>query len=369
MESKEVNKEELIEKFISEIRAHNSFTAFFSKYSPTSVNSFINVYAHRKAIWTTSGQVFKTEMERMEMLWENEAMKRLEEIQHVKLFLYQCNYRAGGVECPTEDVRTIFDFIYWKDNVLNARFLEPVTPQDIELYTGYLASADVNHTPLVFIEDWQDFDEIKFAYTNPEESERTVPEWYMYYFNRNGHGRELALPDGKGEKDIFYFQQGNKERVRQIQEAEQKELENNPELAARKLPFFNEYANDNLDGFMQVFEDKENREMLKTWNEWTAFNEREDMMRDDLDILMYAQEQLSLPECSSWIEATQIAATRLRSYKITESLPAAYAQYKMNLDLGIIFPEKENSRKNADFYNEYVLLGRKVLGEPEDFNY
>ena len=369
MESKELNKEELIEKFIADIKSHRNFESFFSKYLPSSVNSFIKIYAHRKAIWTISGHGFKTEMERMEMLWENEAIKRLEEIQHVKLFLYQCNYRAGLTESPTSDVRTIFDFIYWKDNVLNARFIEPISPEDIELYTSYLSSPDADHTPFVFIEDWQDFDDIRFAYTDPDDSERTVPGWYMYYFSHTGYGHELTLPDIKGETDGNYFREGNKERVRLHQEAEQRQQQENPAPAQPKLLFFNENTDGNLDVFMQIFENQESRDMLKVWNKWTAFNEREEMMRDDLDILMYAQEQLPLPECSGWIEATQLAAARLRSYKITESLPAAYGQYKINLDLGITFPEKENSRKNADFYNDLVLLGRKMRGEPEDFNY
>ena len=369
MESKELSKEELIEKFITEIKEHINFTSFFSKYSSNSVNSFLKLYAQRKAIWTISGHGFKTEMERMEMLWENEAMHRLAEIQHVKLFLYQCNYRAGLVERPTKDVRTIFDFMYWKENILNARFLEPVSPADINLYAAYLASPEVNHSPFAFIEDWQDFDDIRFAWTDPEESERTVPEWYLYYFSQTGHGHELTLPDIKSERDLHYFQEGNKERVRLFREAEQQKPQDDPGLLAHKLPYFNEYADGNLDTFMQVFENRESRDMLKVWNKWTEFNDREDMMRDDLEVLMYAQEQMPLPECSGWIEATQLAASRLRSYKITESLPAAYGQYKINLDLRITFPEREDSRKNADFYNDLVILGRKMLGEPGDFNY
>ncbi|MEP6584190.1 MAG: hypothetical protein ABJA90_07980 [Ginsengibacter sp.] len=369
MENENVNREELIEKFIAEIKAKENFSSFFNGYSLSSVESFVKIYATKKAVWTISGQGFKTEMERMEMLWENEAIKRLEEIQQVKLFLYQCNYRAGAIDEPTNDVRTIFDFIYWKDNVLNARFLEPVTKEDIELYCDYLMSPEVNHSPFIFIEDWQDFEAIREAYTSEEDTGRNVPEWYMYYFSRTGHGVELTMPDIKKEKNVYYFLEGNKERSRLFLEAEKKALDDNPSLAAEKGAFFNEYADNNLNAFMHAFEDNENRDMLKVWDNWTTFNEREDMMREDLDILMYAEEDVAVPENMSWIEATQIAAANYRSIKIAESLPAAYDQYKMNLDLDITFPERDNSRRNADFYNDLVLLGRKLLGEPEDFNY
>ena len=113
MENKEINREQLIEKFISEIKAHKHYETFFGGYTASSVNSFVELYAQKKAGWTISGKEFRAETERMEMMWENEAMKRLEEIQQVKLFLYQCNYRAGAVEETTGAVRTIFDFIYW----------------------------------------------------------------------------------------------------------------------------------------------------------------------------------------------------------------------------------------------------------------
>ncbi len=369
MEYQEAHREELVEKFISEIKAHKQYKTFFSGYLPSSVNSFVRLYAHKKAGWTISGEGFRTEMERMEMMWENEAMKRLEEIQQVKLFLYQCNYRSGDTE-PTPDVRTIFDFIYWKDNVLNATFLEPITMDDIDLYADYLMSPEVNHSPFEFIESWQDFEDIRFAYSNPEETDRAVPDWYLYYFSRTGHGIELTLPDIKKEKDIFYFQQGNNERGRLIREEEQKALQQKPELAAdKKGAFFNEFADGNLDRFMNLFEDKDNRDMHKVWDAWTAFNEREDMLRDDLDILLYADEDVPVPAGTSWIEATRIAVARYRSVKISESLPAAYDQYKMNLDLGITFPETEKSRANADFYNDLVLLGRKLKGEPGNFDY
>ncbi len=369
MENKPLSQEDLVQKFIEQIKAHLNYKRFFSKYSESSVNSFIKNYALKKAIWTASGNGFRAEMERMEIMWETEAMKRLDEIQQAKLFLFQCNYRSLAIDEPVAEVRTIFDFIYWKDNVLNARFLEPVTLDDIGLYTGYLMSAEVNHEPFVFIEQWQDFEEIRMAYNTPGETGRSVPEWYTHYFSNTGHGIELTLPDLKKEKDIYYFLEGDKERIRSIQEAEQEAEKEDPKLAKDKRAFFNEFEDGNLDTFMQVFEDRENREMRKVWDDWTAFNEREDMLREDLNILMYADEYVPVEENESWIDAIRLAASRYRSVKIAESLPAAYEQYKMNLDLGIIFPESEGSRKNADFYNDLVLLGRKLLGEPEDFNY
>jgi len=102
---------------------------------------------------------------------------------------------------------------------------------------------------------------------------------------------------------------------------------------------------------------------------WTQFTEKEEMLRDDLDILMYADENIPIEENENWLEAIQIAAARFRSKKIEENLPAAFEQYKMKLAIGITFPEKEDSRSQTDFYNNMVLLGRKLMGEPEDFDY
>ena len=369
MEDIDKNRDQLRLQFIEEIRNDEKFEHFFKDYTPSSVNSFVSLYALKKAMWTIYGPTFKNELEKMETRWVNAAVKRLAEIQQVKLFLFQCRYRAGIIEEPVKEVRTIFDFIYWGQNVLNAGFLEPVTEYDVELYCKYMKENDGNHQPMGFLEDWQDFDAIREAYNNEEETDRIVPEWYQFYFEHTGHGTELTLPDHKVEKDIFYFKKGNQERIRLLQEEEKKAVAENPALAPEKGRYFNEFTDNLLVNFMNLFEDKPNREMHEVYLAWTQFTEKEERLRDDLDILMYADENIPTEENENWQEALLIAAARYSSKKIEESLPAAFELYKMKLALGITFPEKEGSRSQADVYNNLALLGRKMMGEPEDFDY
>ncbi len=91
------------------------------------------------------------------------------------------------------------------------------------------------------------------------------------------------------------------------------------------------------------------------------------MMREDVNILMYAEENVPIEENESSMDAIRIAASRYRSIKISGSLPAAYKQYRMNLALGITFPEKEGSRRNADSIMTLYcpagscLVSRKIL--------
>src|SRR5665647_3271979 len=94
---------------------------------------------------------------------------------------------------------------------------------------------------------------------------------------------------------------------------------------------------------MNLFEDKPNREMHEVYLAWTQFTEKEERLRDDLDILMYADENIPIEENENWQEALLIAAARYSSKKIEESLSAAFELYKMKLALGITFPEKEGS--------------------------
>jgi hypothetical protein len=369
MADQDKTRDELKAQFITEIKNHKHFKEFFKDYKPSTVESFINLYALKKAMWTLYGPSFKKEMEDMETRWVNMAMERLAEIQQVKLFLFQCRYRAGMIEEKVEGVRTIFDFIYWKNNTLNASFLEPVTEEDVALYCEYMRSNDNNHEPLDFLQGWQDFEEIREAYNTPEDADRGVPEWYEFYFNRTGHGIELTLPDIKKEKDTFYFLKGNQERVRLAQEAQRIAIAEKKAPPPEEGKYFDEYAPEGLSLFMNVFEDKQNREMLKIYEDLGAFNEKEDMLRDDLDVLLHAGENVPIEENEDWLEAIRIATARYRTQKIADYLPAAYEQYKMNLTLGISFPEHEGSRKESDFYNDLVLLGRKLMGEKEDFEY
>ena len=100
--------------------------------------------------------------------------------------------------------------------------------------------------------------------------------------------------------------------------------------------------------------------MYKVYEAWGAFIEKEDMLREDLDVLLYAEENIPVEENEDWKEAVHIAAARYRTQKIADNLPAAYEQYKMNLTLGISFPENESAKKQADFYNDLVRVGRKL---------
>ena len=365
------HRDELTAQFAAEIKANKNFENYFRGFSPSSVNSFVELYALQKAMWTIYGPTFKDILEKLETQWVNEAMERLAEIQQVKLFLFQCRYRAGAVEEPYERVRTIFDFIYWRHNILNATFLEPVCEQDIELYTEYMLSNDGHSNPFDFLEDWQDFDAIREAYNTPEDEEagRNVPEWYEYYFNHTGTGIELTLPDLKKEKDTYYFLKGNDERTRLLIEEEQKAIAENLAPPPEEGVLFNGYEEDVRESFMKVFEDKENRGMHEEYKKWQDYTEREDMLQEDLEMLFYANENIEIEANENWAYAVQLAAARYRTKKIAESLPAAFEQYKLNLMLGIRYPEQEDSVTQSAFYNDLVLLGRKLSGEPEDFDY
>ncbi len=253
MTENDKTRDELRDQYIKEIKSHQHFDSFFAEYKPSTVESFVKLYALKKAMWTLYGPTFKSELERLETLWVNAAMERMAEIQQVKLFLFQCRYRAGEVEEPVQGLNTIFDFLYWKDNVLNATFLDPVTEEDVDLYCEYMRSNDYNHQPLGFLQGWQDFDRIRMAYNSPDEEEGDVPEWYEFYFSRTGHGTELTLPDIKKEKDIYYFQKGNNERTRLLQEEEKKAIAEKRKLPPEEGKPFDEYSPDGLSLVYECF--------------------------------------------------------------------------------------------------------------------
>ena len=54
---------ELMAQFVNEIKNHPHFKEFFKDYKPSTVESFINRYALKKAMWTLYGPGVKKEME------------------------------------------------------------------------------------------------------------------------------------------------------------------------------------------------------------------------------------------------------------------------------------------------------------------
>ena len=89
---------------------------------------------------------------------------------------------------------------------------------------------------------------------------------------------------------------------------------------------------------------------------------------------MDADEPIPMPANYNWQDAIKQAANSFVNKKTAEALPEAWEQYLMKKQMNIAFSsETEHMHKTflqlKKFYEELILQGRKLSGEPEDFNF
>ncbi|HLK97712.1 MAG TPA: hypothetical protein VK364_08090, partial [Hymenobacter sp.] len=82
-------------------------------------------------------------------------------------------------------------------------------------------------------------------------------------------------------------------------------------------------------------------------------------------------EPVSIEAGPNWRQALLKAVSEFKRRKLLEHLPAAYEAYLMREQVGIAHPrvhDKRNSRIH-EALKKQVLDGRKLLGEPENFDF
>lgn len=352
----------------NEMKENMAMQEYLKKYSELSVSSFIDFYAFHKGLWLQYGKQYVESQENESIKWVTEAAKHLCIIQQKKLFDAQCLWRAEKLEI--KEVEICYDFQVWEDDILNCPFLEPISEDDVTLYTQYLLSenVDIEDNYYKMGEQWQDHKEIIEAYNTNNEN-RNFPEWYDFYNGRRGTGVYMTLPDLRCDKEAFYMNIARSQN-RKEHEANNPTAQKQANEPIAVLNYFDKY---HRDWFVSTFENKEVKEYYKAF-EWSARNDelKENLEFNALNILYSANEPVPIEANSNWAKALKKAAEKYTLKKIAEALPEAWEQYMMNVEMKIAFPEDkktESYKSIRKMFADCILKGRVLNGEPEDFNF
>ncbi|MGB4775527.1 MAG: hypothetical protein WBP45_10165, partial [Daejeonella sp.] len=348
-----------------ELRTEERFVNYFKDFHPKSVDSFIDNYAYKRFLWMRYGPMYKKLNDEEDTKWINTAYEHLGFIQQKKLFDAQCLWRAEKVKF--EGVQICYDFHYWEETVLYCPFIEPLNEGDINLYMEYLNqnNADISSH---FRDSWQDYDGIKDAYNN-EEAYRDFPEWYDFYNTRKGTGAYLILPDIRGKKEEFYrelyFEEKNK--------AYREEVKKQEEVTEKRPWLKDTYDKEHLTFFVNTFEDKQTQIYFKAY-ERNCYDSEEEEFEEIVRFLLAAGEPIPISAQYDFRDALRQARDQYTAKKIAEFLPYALEQHRLNLSIGVSLDEtelksREVRKERRNKLIEIILAGRKLNGEPEDFNY
>ena len=354
-----------------ELLQNEKFNKFIENIDPKYRDSFISGYAQKKIRWLEYGPQHVKWNLRDDLQWIEDATDRIKEIQQKKLFDVQCQWRAEKIILA--EVKVTQDFYYWEANIFNCPFIEPATPQEIDLYLQYLAGNNFEPRQGWF-ERWQDYRQIKQAY-NTENENRNFPEWYDFHNGRTGHSAYLLLPDIRGEKEELYLDFWRKETTARAKEKEKeaeslKALTHAAGIAPADEPDRRPRIHHDKSGwmtwFINTFEDKDTQEMFQRYGGERPFRKHDHSIAEALKLLAESGELQPVEAGPDWKEAIHRAAEKYSIKKIIEAMPAAYERYRMNIDLLIPFEYRmTRSTKATGFvmpsFSEESLMGNRGI--------
>jgi len=361
----EQNDDELKKEIELDLRTNPKYRDFYDQYSPSSIESFIQYYTHKKFLWVKFGEVYvQIKLDRT-LKYKTIARKLLTQIQQVKLFDMQCFWRAEQVEIP--EITIIQDFSYWESNIENCPFIPPISEEEFELFKEYTLTADADIPTGYFddgFNDWQDYHEIKRSFVNDDDDYVTAPDWYLFYYNRRGGAPCAYLPDIRGEKEQFYFAVWREHKLPLSTQP--------PPQPVETRPAFSYYNHESILEFVNRFEDRKIREFAEVMMENKLAEEDEDLL-EAITTLKHADEPVEIvSENLAWRDAIMKTVELYERQQVHKELDGAYQNYLQRLKLGIPFETDHDIvflKNLADLQRRHLLEGRKLNNEPEDFNF
>jgi hypothetical protein len=338
---------------------------YLSKYSEANATDFINDYAQDKALWLEYGPFYSERNLEKDLRWTESAWEGLALIQQKKLFDAQCLWRAEKLNIP--NLKVCFEFTQWEKNVMNCPFISPITEDDIQLYASFLNSLNPE-TELGWFEGWQDYDELKEAY-NEESETRNFPEWYDYYNTYRGTSGYMLLPDVRGAKEERYSDVARKKNWQDYLIANPDHKDPPPYNPNDYLSYYNRSQRND---FIEQFESADHKYLYKEFQR--AHGEHTKIEHINLSEFVFTLEELeeTFPvEAHHDYKQALMKGYRKHCYvRQAQHLKYAFEQYEMNRSIGIDQPgELDYLDEIREKYVQDVLNGRKLLGEPENFDY
>lgn len=352
------SRDELQAFLLDELRSNIVCTKFLQRYSESCHENFLKQYAEIKtSILLDLDEMVET-AEFGDTVFKSFADARIWDIQQKKLFDQQCLWRAERVRIP--EIESTKDFYYWESDIQLCDFLTPITEQELELYIGFLNNCtDDIHSPH-FYQQWQAYDEFKGNTLVTSLFSSEFPAWYEYHNLRTGNGALFELPDIRGEKEEFYKKVWIDSARHHVQE---------PAGTRKPLAFFSD-DQDRMELVSQI-EPKRFIHQMKRFYDLREKRNSHEHIEETLRFLIDIDRPVPIEGHTDWREAVIAAKNKYVNQQIAEVMPLVYEEYCMRMELGIAHQCAPN-KNQRDFVNSLkapVLEGRKLNGDPADFNF
>jgi hypothetical protein len=393
-------REKLKQKIIKELDDDRRLDSFFNEFRADTIQPFKEQYAFTKANLLLNGEVYIQNKQNRDLHFHKEAEEILWHIQQKKLFDIQCLWRAERIKLEGVDI--IEDFNYWSVDIKRCPFLPPITVQEMELLMQYVQSHSYDE-PLFSIFSWQDYNTYKEEHLGEHES-LSMPEWYHYYNMHRGTESLLLLPDIRGEKEEGYQNNGLKDIMDKKEVPfTDREDRSKPKTKAKKVeekydmydpppyvspeiigmgdtrPWINNDWKKGWGEFINLFENSELKKVHEARIRLSENNlERFDYweLEDAFDTLRLSVENYAMEPYFAWKDGIIRLAQKFKKDKIAEALPLVFEQYLFKVENNIVpfinrqeTQDIKRAKASANDHKRWILRGRKLQGEPMNFDF
>lgn len=363
-----MNKEEALkaaeERITNEIINDEKCKTYFDQFQESSVESFVKSYAEKKAHLEVYGDYTKFNQQRTLDEFQTDGWESLREIQHKKLFDTECLWRAEEINNLPE-ILTTKDFDLIAADVLDYDGIEPITKEDIALYQQYLRK------PQEFVEygsHRSHYSEFRYMKDEYLKNGHTFNEYFDYHNLMTGNHKLLLLPDIREEKELEYI------HFKQDHDNKNKKKKAPAKPVTPRKPSLMSFNDQQLIEFAELCDDKKMVNFIKDRKVWVS--ERPDFIFDWAYQYLcdVSPEKISIRANEDWKEAIYFAAADHKNDRIADILPTLHEEYLMKKAAGILMGKYNEDSQSvysmiSDRWKNLILEGRRLKGEPEDFNF
>jgi hypothetical protein len=365
---------------IQRLRTDPAIQEYFRKFSPVSVEAFINGYAHKKMLYMEYADMYESIAEKKYTQYMERADHCLKEIQWKKLYDLRCQWGAELLKLET--VGCSYDFLPLSHDIMNCPLISPISQEDFDLYMNYAGSEDFIYTEYFY---WEYISLLRST-MQLEKLPEGYPNWFIYHNDHTDAGYYAMLPDTRHKKETFYCQLAfDEEEAKKEKKYQSGELQRPAPADPRPIISDEEY--EHVAEFVRLFEDREMFGKFEKFEQYASppltngqknaepdeewLNKRVDRIISDLKTMKDVQ--LPVEECSDWRHGLINAWDAFEKEETIRNLPTAYDHYLFRLQNGIRMGEPEDENDDAlelvDRVKALILRGRVLNGEPPDFNF
>lgn len=335
-------------KLLEELKKDPKCQEYLSQFDADSARQFLEYYVGTKEHLLKWGADMRKMQRDNDTHFRELAEKYYWQIFQKKLFNIQCRWRAEQIELP---VTVTHEFKYWEENIKTCPFVEDVTAPELDAMLSYLENAPYDHDETE-PDTWQGYEEFKYG------EDEGYPDWYEAYDLVMGTSSLSSLPDVRGQKEERYMNAWREKHL------------GPPSSAPRDMSRVIWCDEESIERFIRAVEPYKILDYYRLYKERFKDDGLMEYLEEQLELMNAEPDDVYIPE-GKYPDAIFQASHLLKVKKMRTFLPKIHAEHLERRSMGISYEQEETVDKHwlVKEFREHILEGRKLLGEPENFDF